>query len=495
MSTTLTNGLKLPDKGSVDWYADMQSNYTILDGAVGTVAEHTTALAGKASLVHTHTKSDITDFPAYGTTAGTICEGNDSRLSDARTPVSHTHLTSDVTDLLNSAHTWTAQNTYTPQTPINIRNNSITIGTGPSAYTEQGIKFSDSNNAAIGSIKYENNSGITSNWFANGIELCVLDKFKDGVRDPTGTITSTVLRIGLWNDGTKYIYNEGRWRSAILPFATDSYNLGTSSYQWNNLYAKNYYYNGVAWGLDKLNVWGNTQVISGGNDKGLDVINKEIEKGVVPSAAKSGFIWFKDKDNTYLSRICHRVNTNGSTILWLSSLNYYKNGVLDPTGSSVTTSLVLGVDANAYKFVQTNADFRPDVNNTVNLGTSTNKWKSFNGINPGALSFPSNGTTENTDWFNVAGGILPTGGNATDFTGGQNFFTPSKDGWLCLVVKNCSYISVWDSSNKMGQSLNAPDTTKNQQILLPVLANNSLEIRIIGSSWYAARLIMPKGNV
>ena len=35
---------------------------------------------------HTHTKSQITDFPAFGTTAGTICQGNDSRLSDARTP-------------------------------------------------------------------------------------------------------------------------------------------------------------------------------------------------------------------------------------------------------------------------------------------------------------------------------------------------------------------------------------------------------------------------
>ncbi|MDD2999939.1 MAG: hypothetical protein PHV05_12830, partial [Candidatus Riflebacteria bacterium] len=28
---------------------------------------------------------------AYGTAAGTVCQGNDSRLSDARTPVSHTH--------------------------------------------------------------------------------------------------------------------------------------------------------------------------------------------------------------------------------------------------------------------------------------------------------------------------------------------------------------------------------------------------------------------
>lgn len=34
-----------------------------------------------------------------GTTAGTACEGNDSRLSNARTPTSHTHSTSDITGL------------------------------------------------------------------------------------------------------------------------------------------------------------------------------------------------------------------------------------------------------------------------------------------------------------------------------------------------------------------------------------------------------------
>jgi hypothetical protein len=34
---------------------------------------------------------------SYGTTAGTACEGNDARLSDARTPLSHFHAASDVT--------------------------------------------------------------------------------------------------------------------------------------------------------------------------------------------------------------------------------------------------------------------------------------------------------------------------------------------------------------------------------------------------------------
>ena len=32
----------------------------------------------------------------FGTTAGTVCQGNDSRLSDARTPLAHTHTKSEV---------------------------------------------------------------------------------------------------------------------------------------------------------------------------------------------------------------------------------------------------------------------------------------------------------------------------------------------------------------------------------------------------------------
>jgi hypothetical protein len=35
----------------------------------------------------------------FGNTAGTVTEGNDPRLSDARTPLSHTHVSADITDL------------------------------------------------------------------------------------------------------------------------------------------------------------------------------------------------------------------------------------------------------------------------------------------------------------------------------------------------------------------------------------------------------------
>ncbi|WP_232786440.1 hypothetical protein [Mycobacteroides chelonae] len=40
---------------------------------------------------------------SYGTSAGTACQGNDSRLSDARTPTSHTHTASQVTDFSTAA--------------------------------------------------------------------------------------------------------------------------------------------------------------------------------------------------------------------------------------------------------------------------------------------------------------------------------------------------------------------------------------------------------
>lgn len=41
----------------------------------------------------------------------------------------------------------------------------------------------------------------------------------------------------------------------LIPAANDAYDLGSASKQWLNTYSKGYYYNGVAWGLDKENTW------------------------------------------------------------------------------------------------------------------------------------------------------------------------------------------------------------------------------------------------
>ena len=101
MPTTLNSGLQLPDKGSVDWYSSMQTNYSLLDNhlentdihvtaedkanwdskqgslsqaqldAIAQVATNTDDIAtlqsDKANASHTHSSSDITDIDDYAT--------------------------------------------------------------------------------------------------------------------------------------------------------------------------------------------------------------------------------------------------------------------------------------------------------------------------------------------------------------------------------------------------------------------------------------------
>lgn len=100
-------------------------NYT--DGVTSPIQ---TQLNGKAATAHTHAQADVTNLTSdlagkvpttrtvsagtglsgggdlsanrsftvtYGTTAGTACQGNDARLSDSRTPTTHTHAGADIT--------------------------------------------------------------------------------------------------------------------------------------------------------------------------------------------------------------------------------------------------------------------------------------------------------------------------------------------------------------------------------------------------------------
>ena len=93
---------------------------TSIVGISGTKAQYNLALSdgsfmftGDAPTAHTHTEAQITDLQAYllPTSIDTLLKLNtivadatlidttDSRLSDARTPLSHTHLEADITDL------------------------------------------------------------------------------------------------------------------------------------------------------------------------------------------------------------------------------------------------------------------------------------------------------------------------------------------------------------------------------------------------------------
>lgn len=96
--------------------SDVTNLQTSLDGkaasshthAISDVTNLQTTLDGKAASSHTHAAGDITSgtlniarIPT-GTSSSTVCIGNDSRLSDARTPLAHTHVIGDVINLQTS---------------------------------------------------------------------------------------------------------------------------------------------------------------------------------------------------------------------------------------------------------------------------------------------------------------------------------------------------------------------------------------------------------
>ena len=369
MGQILSHGVYLPNEGERNCYAGLASNWQILNTAVGAIAE-------KAPLVHTHTVSQITDFPAYGTTAGTICEGNDSRLSDARTPVAHTHGKADITDLLNSD---------------------------------------------------------------------------------------------------------------FIPSANNSYDLGSSSYQWNNLYAKNYYYNGVAWGLDKANVW------TGTSNTFSSILRQKINSvySQVPTSDHFALNGIVDNNNDSVFVTSYADRSSGQREITFR--------VYDTSGNFQGVGI--------YKNSDDSYDFKPISSAVVNLGTSTNKWKTLNGVNPGALSLPS----ENASSVNLD----PTNWNISGTT--ANHYTPPADGWLGVQVMSKDtadltgqYLFVgratggsdyYPEGGTTSINVNSGQGTLMGQVLIPVISGKEYHIRIkIGvdltnGSSITARFYTCLGNV
>ena len=71
----------------LEWSGSVWAPATLSGGGGGTV---TSVTAGDGLLGGTITASGTIDCN-FGTTGNTVCEGNDQRLSDARTPTAHTH--------------------------------------------------------------------------------------------------------------------------------------------------------------------------------------------------------------------------------------------------------------------------------------------------------------------------------------------------------------------------------------------------------------------
>ena len=124
----------------------------------------------------------------------------------------------------------------------------------------------------------------------------------------------------------------------------------------------------------------------------------------------------------------------------------------------------------------------------ANLGTSSNKWRTLNGINPGALclqNFDAGITLDTTDWDKTG-----------KFGADANFWTPTVNGWLTVLV-NGTPGSGWvqlSQADSLGQ-FSICLSTGYAWATIPAVANTSCKICLLCSTVVFAKFYPCLGNV
>ena len=288
----------------------------------------------------------------------------------------------------------------------------------------------------------------------------------------------------------------------VIPSATDTYNLGSSSTQWNNAYIKSLTINGVAAG----------DILTHNVSEFVDVSSNQTIGGVKTFSQE---VTMFGRDINLMSRLHYGKDSNPSSSTWQylffrgnTAIEGYTNSwysgyfeqVVNTNGSVRGRWLIRDTSENAMGIeLWANGDdkqLKPLADNTTHLGTSTNKWKSFNGINPGALSLPgASVNVDTTNWDLTCRNEL------------MGSFTPTADGWLMLHVANSgtNEVNFWiiggviRINNK--STLNTSDNRNFNMITIPIEKDKTYNIYGNASEYVAGRSIaycrfMPcRGNV
>lgn len=337
MTTTLSEGVKVPDVGSVNWAGDLEVNWNLLNGALAN-------LSGNVKL--------------------------------------------------DRDNIWTGEQTF-----------SLPIVGSIAGTASKAIADEDGTSIKTGYVNVAGNQTVT------------------GDKSFTGSNT----------------FNN------ILPNATNTYALGSSSYQWSSVYAQSYYYKSSA-----------------------------LEIGVQPASNNTATTFWLDKNDNNLGYTRFVEYANSIQTYEIYVRNKASNGALDPNGSQIAGSLQLALfpSTATSSVVANTTNIIPGTTNAIDLGTSTNKWKTLNGINPGALSFP-----------NLAGAVN-IASSITDTAGGDNFYTVPSNGWVSVIVGGRSNLMVFapsESTIYYGSQAVSPDNEGNTWCSIPVPAGYKVRIRVIGA--------------
>jgi len=210
-----------------------------------------------------------------------------------------------------------------------------------------------------------------------------------GSAGPTGTAygiaTASSSVIGIGNSsGQVYLYG-----SAFIPSTTSSFTLGTSSYQWNNLYlSSNFYWGNVSGGITPPSSSGSASLFL--NQQGAWV-SASGSSGVSSFNTRTGAITLTSSDVTTALGytplngvptlqqvvIAGGSSTNDATFSTVT----IGSGSTGPTGTAygiaTASSSVIGIGNSTSQVYLYGGAFIPATTNSYTLGNSTYQWANF----------------------------------------------------------------------------------------------------------------------
>lgn len=324
----------------------------------------------------------------------------------------------------------------TDQTIAGIKTFSSTInGTASKAIADE-----DGTSIKTGYVNVAGNQTVTGNKTWTGEHT-----FSEPI---IGNLTGTASKAGADADGNTISSTYGKlagsqtWTGTnsfhnLNPEANSTYTLGTSSYRWSSVYADSYYYGTTAWGLDKANVWTGNNTYT----KYQNIIIAGTEIGVAPNNQNRNGLLFQDKNNETLGWMRSAYDPSGDLSIEMLVSNKYSNGALDPNGTQIYQGVKQVITASGESFFSWSGTLSnsvvPRTNNSFDLGTSTSKWKTLNGINPGALSLPSRSYNDSialdtTNWDYAGNGFI------ISMTDNNDNYIP---GWVVIVAEDVGDVS------------------------------------------------------
>lgn len=212
--------------------------------------------------------------------------------------------------------------------------------------------------------------------------------------------------------------------------------------------------------------------------------------------------------NTYTQSISSDIGISASDQPSQTSLNFYPTKTVSTDGKPFTRALTalgstfsqwgqychvydntgteLKVDAFVYRaYANGTSELYPRANGNTSLGKTANKWKTLNGINPGALGIPNKDNK-----VNIASEF-------TDLTGGNNYYIPPADGFVSINADTDIYCAVVSSTHNTSfwrQSAVATSTGY-ASVTIPVKAGLHLLAKINSTAAIYAEFFPCLGNV